>query len=150
MLPGFTGRASLYRSRKLYRWNPSVSRQPFLAGEPSITPAYCFVDSSGDFSCDIPIASPGALWCVTHGRSWCGEECVNTNIDPDNCGSCGNVCLAGQNCCNGVCCGETYCPDATGGPGNYDTCNDASNCGKCKNPCPDGTVCDCGQCVKAS
>jgi hypothetical protein len=32
-----------------------------------------------------------------------GLGCIDTSMDPDNCGSCGAVCSAGQNCVAGKC-----------------------------------------------
>jgi len=39
----------------------------------------------------------------------CDGVCVNPKTDSDNCGSCGNVCLGGDTCQNGLCIGSA-CP----------------------------------------
>jgi hypothetical protein len=56
--------------------------------------------------------------CITCGC--CGPTCVNTYNDPNNCGSCGNVCAAGSTCCAG------HCTNTEG---------DLNNCGSCGNVC---------------
>lgn len=47
------------------------------------------------------------------GRVNCGASgrCVDPRTDPDHCGQCGQACLEGRGCDNGVCCksGETGC-----------------------------------------
>ena len=51
--------------------------------------------------------------------------------DEANCGTCGNVCAAGETCCSGVC---------------RNTNTSASNCGSCGNACPAGYICEEGVC----
>jgi hypothetical protein len=46
------------------------------------------------------------------GTQLCAGACVNTQSDLQNCGACGNVCLAGQSCTAGACTGG-----GTGGSG---------------------------------
>jgi len=48
--------------------------------------------------------------CPT-GQVRCGAICTDLQIDPLNCGTCGNACTQGQSCVNGVCVSPT-CPDA--------------------------------------
>ena len=45
------------------------------------------------------------------GQTLCGQVCVYTTFDPNNCGSCGNVCRVGNTCSNGHCCpkGTIFC-----------------------------------------
>jgi hypothetical protein len=40
--------------------------------------------------------------CCPRGTTCCGSECADTQRDPRNCGSCGNVCASGV-CGGGIC-----------------------------------------------
>jgi hypothetical protein len=85
----------------------------------------------------------GGLWC-------CGGQCVDTLIDINNCGACGNACTGGTSCQymagGGVGCrcrdGETEC---NGTCANLQT--DPNNCGQCGHVCASGScsngVCEC-------
>jgi hypothetical protein len=67
---------------------------------------------------------PGDTVCLQKGKNpqcgcpsptqLCGtNQCVNTQTDSSNCGSCGNACAAGQSCQGGQCvvsCGSGTCP----------------------------------------
>jgi hypothetical protein len=52
----------------------------------------------------------------------CEGECVDTQTDPSNCGSCGKVCASGKTCVNGACkkmpglCIQGHCYDISNGP----------------------------------
>jgi hypothetical protein len=63
----------------------------------------------------------------------CGDACVDTNSDPDNCGQCGNGC-GELMCCSGVC---------------TDVSSDPENCGECQGVCDPGLVCAEGSCTCA-
>jgi hypothetical protein len=68
------------------------------------------------------------------GLSVCSGACTNTTIDPNNCGTCGNVCTpsAGQSCTSGAC----VCASGTAcGTQCVDTATDSSHCGMCNNAC---------------
>ncbi|HVY47754.1 MAG TPA: beta-propeller fold lactonase family protein, partial [Minicystis sp.] len=79
----------------------------------------------------------------------CDGACVETDVDPDNCGHCGNACDATEETCSaGACvklCGDgalSRCGDAC-----VDTETDAANCGHCGNACAGGEQCVAGACV---
>jgi hypothetical protein len=98
----------------------------------------------------------GHAICPDHpdqcGGMCCGNKCVDTMLDPLNCGSCTNTCMNGELCKGGACgcqpsgtacgtgqscCGSTGCKSLD---------SDAFNCGKCGNACPAGQVCASGTC----
>lgn len=82
----------------------------------------------------------------------CGNGCVNTNNDPENCGSCGRACAPSEQCHGGVCgapcsdeCsfhGEARC-NGTGIQhcGEFDDTDICAEWGLIE-PCPPGEVCD--------
>lgn len=75
---------------------------------------------------------PGLCTSTCSGeQTCCGNGCVDTQFDPDNCGACGNTCGAGSMCCDGGC---------------VDTTSDPNNCGLCGNACADGETCEYGLC----
>jgi hypothetical protein len=88
------------------------------------------------------------------GLTLCGLlNCVNTSINKNNCGSCGNVCPAEQICKNGKCtvrtvqkhtcaAGLTLCNLLT----CINTNTDSKNCGSCGHSCPVTQVCTNGKC----
>ena len=87
----------------------------------------------------------GAGSCPTSQLA-CGLVCVDSKLDPANCGMCGNACAPGEVCSEGTCgliCvgGSTKCGD---------TCTNAvfdpANCGMCGNACASGEVCSEGTC----
>lgn len=80
----------------------------------------------------------------------CGSTCVETSVDPSNCGKCGTVCGSGLVCSNGSCTtacatGTSACP-LSGGTGCVDEQSDNQNCGGCGTACPAGEVCSAGKC----
>ena len=88
----------------------------------------------------------------TGGLACCSGDCVDTSIDMNNCGACGNACTDGKSCheiaigvmgctcrdweteCNGMC---------------VDLKRDPDNCGQCGHVCASGScengACTCGQ-----
>jgi hypothetical protein len=79
------------------------------------------------------------------GETNCNGQCVDTQADEANCGSCGSPCGAGQSCVNGAC--VTTCNAGAVG----DFCFGSIGCcsGKCRwiydtsQPCPAGGQCEC-------
>ncbi len=69
---------------------------------------------------------------------------MDTLSDVNNCGGCGNVCLALQNCSAGSC----ACPEGTTDCGTacINLMSDGANCGGCNNACAPGQPCANGQC----
>ena len=47
--------------------------------------------------------------CCPPGLTDCGNQCVDTLSDDQNCGTCGNACGAGESCCGGECCDRCEC-----------------------------------------
>ncbi len=81
------------------------------------------------------------------GATLCDGVCVDTDVDPGNCGSCGSICADDLVCqdggCNLSCVGGTT--DCDGSCLNLT--NDVDNCGACGNACGDGLVCIESACV---
>ena len=79
------------------------------------------------------------------GTKACGSTCTDTATDSKNCGMCGNVCGARQQCAMGVCtctvAGETNCGGVC-----TDLNSDAKNCGTCGKMCGLAEVCKAGTC----
>jgi hypothetical protein len=84
----------------------------------------------------------------------CNNACVDTNVDLNNCGTCGHVCTTVTNgmatCTAGMC--GIQCN--SGFPFSYTLCgiacvdltSDSMNCGMCGNACPAGETCINSQC----
>jgi len=100
-------------------------------------------------TCPPPTFCTPESICCDVSQTPCNDQCVDTQTDPSNCGSCGNVCPAGEQCVQGACgCGGVSC-----GPPNtccnnqcVNTQTDPNNCGSCGNACPPGNTCDAGAC----
>ena len=88
----------------------------------------------------------------------CGQNCVDEQTDPNNCGRCNNECLPGEKCVGGACQGSTTCmglpcaaPDTCCQQENLSSCvdtqTDPNNCGGCFRACPPGATCVGGNCA---
>lgn len=99
-------------------------------------------DSAPDGTTTTPAGGAGT--CFPDQLN-CGGTCFERN-DPNNCGSCGNVCPSWQICSSGTCrdCGAgfTRC-----GEGCSNTSIDPVNCGGCGNSCSPDLRCIAGSCV---
>jgi hypothetical protein len=83
--------------------------------------------------------NPGYTGCPTANPTACDV----LGSDPNNCGSCGNVCTGGETCQSGACkcpAGETLC-----GTTCVNEATDSNNCGACPHSCLGGACSD-GQC----
>jgi hypothetical protein len=95
-------------------------------------------DTAGETPADVTTEDGASC---TYPLVDCGGECVDTNEDPDHCGSCENACGSTQVCSHGACAdtcadGLTDCDRAC-----VDLLYDVENCGACGNVCPSGQAC---------
>lgn len=95
------------------------------------------------FRCDADAGTDGGSLLVCppgNGASGCFDPLTSIT----SCGGCGNECMSGQQCLQGMCC-------ATGGGLCGGKCadlmNDPANCGTCGNSCGQGGACAAGKCV---
>jgi len=93
----------------------------------------------------------GSNYCTGSHAACCGNSCVNTNTDSNNCGGCGIACVAPSTCAGGSC----NCAGNTCFPWQSCcalTCTDPywdnNNCGGCGIACGNGKVCDFGSCLQ--
>ncbi|KAJ7518442.1 hypothetical protein O6H91_21G069100 [Diphasiastrum complanatum] len=76
--------------------------------------------------CKDPVKNPGG------GTTCCFSRfCSDLSVDRNNCGSCGNSCGYGINCCNGSC---------------VNLFNNKNHCGNCQTPCFGNAQCEFGMC----
>ncbi|MBI4701277.1 MAG: hypothetical protein HY744_08980, partial [Deltaproteobacteria bacterium] len=80
------------------------------------------------------------------GTVKCGGKCVDAQLDPANCGSCGNACGQDAVCSGGAC--QLQCGGGTTKCGGkcVDVQLDPANCGSCGKACGQGDVCSLGAC----
>jgi hypothetical protein len=103
-----------------------------------------FLIACGDDDSSNPDPNAGRLCGAT--QSLCDDVCVDTAVDQNNCGECGNVCGEGEVCSNGECgssCGGAYA-ECGGKCANVQY--DINNCGACGKKCGTGQVCSQGAC----
>ena len=99
----------------------------------------CVADGPGNARCELESCGGGDTACF--------GSCVDTDMDPANCGTCGNNCGIGF-CNMGSCdCSSAgsrpgFCPDF----GCVDLDFDLSNCGTCGNVCAPSETCERGVC----
>jgi hypothetical protein len=78
----------------------------------------------------------------------CNGNCTNTQVDPNNCGACGEQCQSSETCSSGSCqCGggTRYCSNTC-----VDVNTDPNNCGGCGVACTSGQICTGGLCASGS
>lgn len=73
-----------------------------------------------------PEPTPDPLPLCQNGKVRCGNACIDTNQDNDNCGQCGAVCRPNESCCAGNC---------------RATQDDVEHCGACHAGCASGNIC---------
>src|SRR4029450_3976921 len=75
--------------------------------------------------------------------------CIDTNVDGNNCGSCGTSCGPGFVCAQAACAGT--CPTSLMqcGQSCFDTQIDHDHCGACGTACGQFQLCCGGTCVDA-
>jgi hypothetical protein len=102
------------------------------------------LDASIDTSTTIPLVCNG-------DTQLCSNQCVDTKLDPSNCGECGRECAPDQSCIASVCttkCASTLTTCTVKGIGIcVYTQSDNANCGACGNQCAPGTQCSKGACA---
>ena len=113
-----------------------------LAGVMVLPAAGC----GGDDDDDGAEPDAGDVISCGPGTELCGELCVDTDVDPGNCGGCGTTCDAGEVCSAGAC--SLTCGGGTTECGGLcvDTRVDPANCGACGTACDAGDVCSAGDC----
>jgi hypothetical protein len=102
-----------------------------------------------------PLTPDGGNMGCPEGQATCGGVCIDVSADPANCGACGSVCAASENCYGGVCLAPAPSSDQVCAAQGLSACggvctntlNDNANCGVCGNSCPLGGYCEGGACV---
>ena len=94
-------------------------------------------------------ATTDATTC-SQGTLACGATCVDPQLNPKNCGSCGNACGATEVCASGQCrstclASQSKC-DTDAGAYCANLQSDNANCGTCGQACGVGQVCASGKC----
>ncbi len=104
-------------------------------------------------ACGIVACNPGFDDCDGQVADGCE---TNTSTDPNNCGTCNNVCGANFSCVSGICQPNSTNCKITGCAAGLTCCGttcvntsngDINNCGGCGDTCPAGTtMCQNGAC----
>jgi|GEM_PF-5421019 len=81
------------------------------------------------------------------GQLVCGNSCVTTSRDPENCGACGTKCGTDEACVNGKCALDCTAGLSACGGKCADFQTDRGNCGACGTKCAAGEVCSAGKCT---
>src|SRR5690349_18356494 len=96
----------------------------------------------GDGTLDVSIAVDDGSCPM--GTASCNGVCTDVFNDPNNCGACGNVCMAPATCQFGSC--QIACPPGTANCNGVctDVFSDPNNCGGCGVQCAPGNACTMG------
>jgi hypothetical protein len=103
------------------------------------------VADASEADADNTAAIDSALVCADP-QVICNGQCVDTSLDPENCGDCNTICASGV-CIVGdclVCAAE----ESVCGQQCANLATDPDNCGACGSPCMSG-LCSNGQCEAA-
>jgi len=84
--------------------------------------------------------------CTTLGLTTCGDECVNTQKDEQNCGACSASCYSGYLCSAGTCVLSCQLGLAACGGQCVNLYKDEENCGQCGFICASNQRCNLGAC----
>ena len=57
----------------------------------------------GESALSTESSGSSASTCGNQGLTKCGNACIDTSLNPRNCGACGNICSAGQVCFSANC-----------------------------------------------
>ncbi|CAN5464288.1 hypothetical protein BH09MYX1_BH09MYX1_54820 [soil metagenome] len=99
-------------------------------------------------ACGATDAGPPTTDCGPTAMS-CGGQCVDLQVDAENCGGCSTACKSDELCSHGHC--TVACLGGTRRCGNacVDVHYDPLNCGSCGAKCPAGRACLFGACSES-